>query len=223
MQLNPIPTELTTAATDAILALLGLVCIRWLSGRREADPAKATLWALVLGLLVVASALGAAAHGLALSERAVFWLWQPLYLSLGLVVALFFVASVYDGIGPAVARRILIPALVVGGAFYLVTLLFPGTFTAFVLYEAVAMVAALVLYARLALRCRRRWAWLMTLGIALNVVAAVIQATRRVRIDIGIPLDHNGVFHLVQMVAIVVLVAGVVGGLEGTAAGKEED
>jgi hypothetical protein len=222
MQLNPVPTELTTAATDAALAILGLVCIRWLSGRRKADPAKVTLWTLVLGLLVVASALGAVAHGLALSERAVFWLWQPLYLSLGLIVALFFVASVYDGIGPAAARRILIPALVVGGAFYLVTLLFPGTFTVFVLYEAAAMVAALALYTRLALRCGRRWTWLMTLGIALNILAAVIQATKAVRIDFGIPFDHNGVFHLVQMVAIVVLVSGVVGGLEAPP-GKERD
>ena len=40
MALNPVPTELTTAATDAILALLALYCIRWLGARRSADPAK---------------------------------------------------------------------------------------------------------------------------------------------------------------------------------------
>jgi hypothetical protein len=209
MGLNPVPTELTTAATDAVLAVLAIACIRWLAVRRSADPDKVTLWILVLALLAVASILGAVAHGLALSPGLVYLLWQPLFLSLGLVVALFVVAAVYDGFGPRAARRLLIPALVVGAAFYLVTLVFPGTFLVFVLYEAVGMLAALALYGRLAIRTGQRWTWLMVAGVALNILAAGIQATETVRVNLVIPLDHNGVFHLVQMVAIVVLVAGV--------------
>jgi hypothetical protein len=209
MGLNPVPTELTTAATDAVLAVLAIACVRWLAVRRSADPDKVTLWILVLALLAVASILGAVAHGLALSPGLVFLLWQPLFLSLGLVVALFVVAAVYDGFGPRAARRLLIPALVVGAAFYLVTLVFPGTFLVFVLYEAVGMLAALALYGRLAIRTGQRWAWLMVSGVSLNILAAGIQATETVRVNLVIPLDHNGVFHLVQMVAIVVLVAGV--------------
>lgn len=209
MGLNPSPTELTTAATDAAIAILALVCIRWLAGHRDADPPKVTLWILVLGLLTVASILGAVAHGLDLGADTLFWLWQPLFLSLGLVVALFVIAAVYDGVGPDTARRWLIPALAAGGLFYLVTLLFPGTFMVFVLYEAVAMLAALALYTRLAVRTGKGWAWLMVLGIALNIAAAAIQAGGSVRLQLLVPFDHNGVFHLVQMVAIVVLVAGV--------------
>ncbi len=209
MGLNPVPTELTTAATDAVLAVLAIACVRWLGVRRSADPDKVTLWILVLALLAVASILGAVAHGLALSPGLVYLLWQPLFLCLGLVVALFVVAAVYDGFGPRAARRLLIPALVVGAAFYLVTLVFPGTFLVFVLYEAVGMLAALALYGRLAIRTGQRWAWLMVTGVALNILAAGIQATETVRVNLVVPLDHNGVFHLVQMVAIVVLVAGV--------------
>jgi hypothetical protein len=216
MALNPVPTELTTAATDAILALLALYCIRWLGARRSADPAKVTLWILVLALLAVASLLGAVAHGFDLSADTLYLLWQPLFLSLGLVVALFVVAATYDGLGPAPARRLMIPALVAGACFYLVTLLFPGTFLVFVLYEAAAMLAALALYFRLAIATSRRWAWLMVLGIALNIAAAGIQASGTIRLNLGVPLDHNGVFHLVQMVAIVVLVAGVGKSLDET-------
>ena len=216
MALNPVPTELTTAATDAILALLALYCIRWLGARRSADPAKVTLWILGLALLAVASVLGAIAHGLDLSSDTIYLLWQPLFLSLGLVVALFVVAATYDGLGPTTARRLMIPALVVGACFYLVTLIFPGTFLVFVLYEAVAMLVALALYVRLALVSGRRWAWLMVLGIALNIAGAGIQASGTVRLNLGVPLDHNGVFHLVQMVAIVVLVAGVGKSLDET-------
>jgi hypothetical protein len=212
MVLNPIATELTTAATDAVLAILALACIRWLATRKSADPARVTLWVLVLALLALASALGAVAHGLALSSDTLYVLWQPLFLALGLVVALFVVAAVYDGVSPAAARRLLIPALVVGACFYLLTLLFPGTFMVFVLYEAVAMLLALALYFRLALRGGATWPWLMVLGIVLNIVAAAIQATGTVRFTLVVPFDHNGVFHLVQMVAIVVLVAGVAKG-----------
>lgn len=216
MALNPVPTELTTAATDAILALLALYCIRWLGARRSADPAKVTLWILVLALLAVASLLGAVAHGFDLSADTLYLLWQPLFLSLGLVVALFVVAATYDGLGPAPARRLMIPALVAGACFYLVTLVFPDTFLVFVLYEAAAMLVALALYVRLAIATSRRWAWLMVLGIALNIAAAGIQASGTIRLNLGVPLDHNGVFHLVQMVAIVVLVAGVGKSLDET-------
>lgn len=216
MALNPVPTELTTAATDAILALLALYCIRWLGARRSADPAKVTLWILVLALLALASLLGAVAHGFDLSADTLYLLWQPLFLSLGLVVALFVVAATYDGLGPAPARRLMIPALVAGACFYLVTLVFPGTFLVFVLYEAAAMLVALALYVRLAIATSRRWAWLMVLGIALNIAAAGIQASGTIRLNLGVPLDHNGVFHLVQMVAIVVLVAGVGKSLDET-------
>jgi hypothetical protein len=209
MGLNPVPTELTTAATDVVLAVLAIACVRWLAVRRSSDPDKVTLWILVLALLAVASILGAVAHGLALSPGLVYLLWQPLFLSLGLVVALFVVAAVYDGFGPRAARRLLIPALLVGAAFYLLTLVFPGTFLVFVLYEAVAMLVALALYGRLAIRTGKRWAWLMVAGVALNILAAGIQATETVRVNLGVPLDHNGVFHLVQMVAIVAIVAGV--------------
>ena len=226
LNLNPIPTELTTAATDAVLAVLAVVCIRWLWNRRETDPRRIGLWSLVLGLLAVASGLGTVAHGLDLSDGVTFWLWQPLYLCLGLVVALFAIAAVYDGIGPRTARRLLIPALVLGAGFYFVTLAFPGTFLVFVVYEALAMLFALALYLRLALRNRAAWTWLMVFGIALNIVAAGIQATGTVRLTLLVPFDHNGVFHIVQMAAILVLVAGVARGQqvrqEGTSPMGEE-
>ena len=223
MGLSPVPTELTTAATDAALLVLAIACIRWLAVRRAADPDKVTLWILVLALLALASVLGAVAHGLTLSPGLVNLLWQPLFLSLGLVVALFVVAAVHDGFGPRAARRLLIPALVVGATFYLVTLIFPGTFLVFVLYEAVGMLAALALYGRVAIRTRERWAWLMVAGVALNIGAAAIQASGTVRLNVGVPLDHNGVFHLVQMAAVLLLVAGVGQSLHTAARGSTSE
>jgi hypothetical protein len=215
MRLNPNPTELTTAATDAIIALLALGCLLYLWRRRGSEDWKVGIWSGVLGLLGLASALGAAAHGLDLSDSVFAILWQPLFLSLGLVVALFVVAAVYDRFGSAAARRLL-PAMVgIGVGFYALTLVFTGTFLVFVLYEGAAMLLALVLYLDLALRTRRAWAWLLVAGIVLNVVAAAIQATGTMSFTLIWQFDHNGVFHLVQMLAIAALVAGVSVSLSG--------
>lgn len=226
MRLNPIPTELTTGATDALLALLAAASLAYLRRRRAAQPWKVGLWVWLLALLALASVLGAVAHGLDLAESVREALWHPLFLALGLVVALFVVASIHDRFGSPAARRALLPLLGIGVAFYAVTRVFTGTFLVFVLYEALAMVVALALYQSVAVRTRTRWSRLMVVGIALNIAAAGIQAGGSARLNLGVPLDHNGIFHLVQMVAVVVLAAGVAGSLDETlekSAGSEQD
>lgn len=210
MRLNPVPTELTTAATDAALALLAVACIVILYRHRQGDPWKAGLWSLILALLGLASVLGALAHGLDLPAPLRDALWQPLYLALGLVVALFVVAAAFDRFGLELGSRLLPIMALVGIGFYAITRLFTGTFLVFILYEAVGMLVALALYVSLGRRRRGEgWVRLMVAGIALTIVAAAIQATEGVRVTLIWPFDHNGVFHLIQMAALIVLVAGV--------------
>ncbi len=216
MNWNPELTELTTAATDAVLAILSIAALRAVRRRREKDPWKADLWSWLLGLLAAASLLGAIAHGLELSERTTDLLWQPLYLFLGLVVALFLVGAIRDDLGESAARRALPWMIGIGFGFYLVTRLGSGSFLVFVAYEGVAMVAALALFADAAIRKRVPGAGLMTLGVALNLGAAAVQQSPAYVSIAGIPFDHNGLFHIVQLAALGVLTAGIVRGLSRT-------
>lgn len=210
---NPVPTELTTAATDAVLAILCVVALGLIRHRRTVDPWKVGLWSWLLGLLALASVLGAIAHGLELTDRVRDLLWQPLYLCLGLAVGLFTVAAIRDRLGEPAARRALPWMIVLGFGFFAITWIGSGTFLVFIAYEAVAMLSALVLYLDAAIRPRVPGAALMAVGVTLNLLAAAVQQSS-VSLDLaGIPLDHNGVFHLVQMVAVVVLTAGVLRGL----------
>lgn len=210
---NPVPTELTTAATDAVLAILCVVALGMIRYRRAVDPWKVGLWSWLLGLLALASVLGAIAHGLELTDRVRDLLWQPLYLCLGLAVGLFTVAAIRDRLGEPAARRALPWMIVLGFGFFAITRIGSGTFLVFIAYEAVAMLAALVLYLDAAIRPRVPGAALMAVGVTLNLLAAAVQQSS-VSLDLaGIPLDHNGVFHLVQIVAVVVLTAGVLRGL----------
>jgi len=213
MPFTSVPIEQTTALTDAVLAAVAIVCLASLWRSRARDPWKVGLWSWVLGLLTFAAGLGAVAHGFEMQEGLRSLLWHPLFLSLGLVVGLFVVAAVHDWKGQAVSRRVLPAMLAVGIVFFAVTLVASGTFLVFVAYEAVAMLSALAVYVTLAAGSRLAGAGIVALAIVLNIVAAGIQASGTVRLTIGVPFDHNGVFHLVQIVAVVVLVVGLQQGL----------
>jgi hypothetical protein len=212
---NTVPTELTTAATDAVLAILAIAALIVIRRHGSDDRWKVDLWSWLLGLLAAAAGLGAVAHGLELDERTRDLLWQPLYLFLGMVVALFVVAAVRDRFGERAARGALPWLILTGIGFFGVTRFVSGSFLLFVAYEGVAMLVALVLYADASVRRLSPGAGLMAVGVALNLIAAGIQQTAA-RVEIaGVPFDHNGLFHLIQMVALGVLTLGVLSSLTG--------
>jgi predicted phage tail protein len=118
------------------------------------------------------------------------------------------VAAVHDLRGEGAARRLRWPLLAAGVAFYAAAQLLGGAFIVFVAYEGGAMLAALAVYVTLAVRRRLPGAGLIAGGILLNLAAAAIQATT-LRADLVVPLDHNGLFHVVQGAALLVLLAGI--------------
>ncbi len=70
------------------------------------------------------------------------------------------------------------------------------------------MAMAMSIYLALAIRNRFPGAAIMATAIALNIAAAVVQAGT-ITITLVWPLDHNGVFHLVQIAALLVLGRGL--------------
>jgi hypothetical protein len=209
MKLIDIPTEQTTAATDAVLAVMALLLALYLRRIGRSRPFKTGLWVGAFLLLTLSAALGAVVHGIALSEGLRAFLWHPLYLSLGLLVALFLVAAIYDVRDEAAARRLLPFMLIVGLLFFGITLLIPGSFLVFIVYEAVAMLLAFMGYLWIAVRGRLRGAWLMAAGILVTMIAAGVQAGESVSFTLVWAFDHNGAFHLIQMPGIVLIALGL--------------
>ena len=167
----------------------------------------------MFGLLAAASILGAIAHGFKMPAQVNRLLWQPLNLSLGLAVALFAVGSIYDFRGPAIAKRLLSPMITIGLLFYILTLITPANFRGFIIYEAGVLAFAFCAYGYLALHRRLSGAGLMCISIFIMLIAAVIQASEAVTLTLIWEFDHNGVFHLVQMGALLMLLAGLRSGL----------
>lgn len=208
------PADLTTAATDAGLALLVLAGMAWLRVTTPASTLRTT-WLVALGAFGLAAALGAIAHGAALSAAGQELLWQPLYLSLGTAVALFVVAAVGAAWGAAAARRALPFLLLSAGVFYLLTRLTHGDFLVFVVYEAAGILFALGVHARLA---RAEWAgagWVAA-GLGISLAAGAAQAVETISLRLVWTFDHNGVYHLVQGVGLLMLLIGLRRMLDGS-------
>lgn len=201
-------TERTTAATDALLALAATFAIAML--RRHTAPSFGrAVWQAALAALVLASALGAVTHGLAMPDATRALLWQPLYLSLGVTMALFVVGAVRDWRGDRAGRRALPPMLALAGVFYAITRLTGGDFLAFVVYEATALLASLLVYLRLASRQRRPGAAAMAAALAVSLGAGAVQASNLGSVRLLWEFDHNGLFHLVQLLGLALMVAGL--------------
>jgi hypothetical protein len=211
MILSSSPTELTTTATDAVLAIECIVILVYLWRSPSGDRWRIGLWCWVFGLLAFVSMLGALAHGIEMPDSSRDALWKPLYLSLGIIVGLFLVGAIYDLRCRAVVKRLVPWSIGLGIIFFGVTGIFSGSFIVFVLYEAIAMTVSLVIYLFLAATNRSKGAKIVAIAIFLNLVAAGVQASN-LSFTLLIPFDNNGVFHLVQMVGLAVLGLGLLMG-----------
>ena len=213
MALIASPTEITTSATDTVLAVECVVVLVYLRRTPTGDRWRVGLWCWVFGLLAFVSFLGAVAHGFEMPHALRAALWKPLYLSLGLLVGLFLVGAFLDWRGRVVALRLVPWSIGLGIIFFGLTEVLIGRFIIFVLYEAAAMAGALVIYCFLATTHRLNGAGVVATAIFLNLVAAGVQAST-ISFTILVPFDHNGVFHLVQMVGIATLGLGLRRGMQ---------
>lgn len=204
-----IPTEQTTAATNVLLAGVAAGCGLALARRRQRAPWKVGLWGAAFGVLTLAAILGASAHGFKMPPQTYHLLWQPLNLLLGSLIALFVAGVVCDAWGKQASRRVLPPMLLAGVAFYLFTLANPGSFLVFVAYQTVCMLFALGVYSWLAWRKRQAGTAWMAAGVLTTMVAAGIQASGQASLHLVWPFDHNGIYHLVQIVGVLLLFVGL--------------
>ena len=205
------PIEQTTALTDILLALVafGGVFFLYFSDAPPALKWKIHIWSGAMGLIGLAALLGAVAHGLELRPGAHQRVWHVLNLALALAVSLFATGVAYDLWGSSMALQTLPVMIILGCVFYLVTLFLPGIFFLFILYEALALTSALCAYTYLAVQNALAGAGFMAAGILISIVAAILQTRNSVSITLIRKFDHNGIYHLVQIIGLLFLLAGI--------------
>lgn len=205
-----IPTEQTTAATDVLLAILSfIVAIKVYQTGIHIDKIKTRIWVWAFGLLSFASAVGAIAHGFQMSKFTNFLLWQPLNLSLGIAIGLFAAGVIYDYKNFSLPKNLIPKLLIFACIFFMITIILPNAFIVFIIYEAIAMLFAFVVYIILALRKKIKGAWVMAAGIFVTIIAAAIQSIEAIAVTFIWEFDHNGIFHIVQMIGLIILLKGL--------------
>jgi len=210
MKLVNDPAEKTTAVTDLILALVACGGILLLQGTADHTGAlwRIYIWSAAIGLIGLASALGAVAHGLQLPSTLHNRIWLLLNMALALAVSLFVVGVINDLWGWEAARMTLPIMLIAGLGFFVVTLIYPGIFFLFIVYEGLALLFALGVYVFLAITGLQGTS-LMATGVLLSFLAAGLQARKSIEFTLIWKFDHNGIYHIVQTVGLLFLIAGL--------------
>lgn len=211
MEFTKDPAEQTTAITDIILALAafgGSLTLCW-SLTDSSGWWKTAIWASAFGLMGIAAALGAVAHGVVLAQSRHNRIWRLLNMALALTVSLFAAGVVYDLWGRAAALKALPILLMAGLGFFAATLRYPGIFFIFIVYEGLALAFAMVAYGYLAFQGSLDGAALMAAGIAVSILAAGIQAVGSISIRVIWQFDHNGIYHIVQTAGLILLLMGL--------------
>ena len=205
------PAEQTTAITDIILCIVAFGGLLFLRRDLPVDSElwKINIWSAAIGLIGMAAALGAWAHGLIVSRSVHDRIWRLLNLTLALAVSLFVVGVVYDLWGLAACIKVLPVMLIAGLAFFVATLVFPGIFFVFIIYEGLALILAFIAYIYLTVRGELSGTVFMAAGILISIMAAGIQAIKSITVNIIWQFDHNGVYHIVQIIGLVLLMTGL--------------
>ena len=209
VQFNPIVTEQTTAATDLLLGAVSLVLLFLLLRVKGKDKLKKLYWANLYGFLAIASFLGTVVHGLELSKNAKALIWQPLYLSLGIVIACFVLGSIHELWGRRVSKRLIPWMLTIAFVFYVITAIVPRSFFIFLIYEGIGVLVSLGIYLYLCAQPGRKDAYWMVAGICVTIVAAIVEASGTVRVTLVWEFDHNGIFHVIQIPGLIFIFLGV--------------
>jgi hypothetical protein len=209
MRLNDSLVERTTAATNVILSLAAAGSVIYLQMRPQEAAWRFSLWSWFFALIALSAAFAAAYHGLTLTEIKRRAFWQILTASLSMAISLFLVGVFYDVCGVDAAGRGLPIMLAAGVLIFGVSRLFPGLFMVFVVYQVLALAIALSAYAGLAASGSLPGAGWMAAGVLFSMIAAGIQTARHVHLRVVWEFDHNGMFHLVQVIGLLLICVGL--------------
>ncbi|MDA0788014.1 MAG: hypothetical protein O2780_01000 [Proteobacteria bacterium] len=209
IELIPDLTERVTAATDFMMAIVGVFGVLQMRRNQPASPFKINLWTAVYLLFIIAAMLGTVLHGFVLSPGNYNLCWLGVLLSLGLMVSLFVVGFVNDLFGRVAASNLLPVMIVAGVGFFGFSWANGQDFSLFLMYESLGLLAALSGYLYLAFR-RIPGASAMATGVFITILAAIVQATRALSFTVIVPFDHNAVYHLIQIAGVLFLTRGIV-------------
>lgn len=200
-------TEPMTMATDYVMGALALVlAMRLLGDAASGQQWSGRLWAAAFVMTAVAAFVGGTYHGFiqwmpGLAGRA---LWKATLVATGIGSACLLAAAVTAAVaGPL--RHALMGLVVVKLVVYIWTIATKDAFVLVIADYGTALVAVLLAAWFMRPTGLTPAAWWTTAGVAVAVVAGVIQWAR---VAPHVHFNHNDLFHVVQMASLYLLYRG---------------
>lgn len=194
-------TLITDYALGAVCAVLG-----WRLYRDAGDERARKWWALAFAAAAISALLGGSHHGFAtvMSPAAYALSWKATVLAVG-VFSFAIVAGSVTATTRGTARAALLALATAQLAVYTAWMLFHDEYRYVVLDTAIAMSALLVLHGwSAASRGDAASRWILA-GIAVSAAAAAVQFFGVVPHEY---FNHNDLYHLIQLAAMVLLYKG---------------
>jgi hypothetical protein len=200
-------TEPMTMITDYAMGALACVFAMRLVGDASAGgQLSGRLWAAALLMTAVAAFVGGTYHGFiqwlpGASGRA---MWKATLVATGVGSACLLAAVIVAGVaGPL--RTVLAGVVIAKLVFYVWTVATKDSFTLVIVDYGTALVAAVLAAWLLRPSGLTPAVWWITAGVAVAVVAGVIQWAR---LAPHARFNHNDLFHVVQMASLYLLYRG---------------
>ena len=187
--------EPMTLATDYLLAAVSAWASISVLRTRERQRSR-RWWGIALLALALAAAVGGTHHGFALEV-----LWKPTVLIAGAASAAMLAGSTYATTRGALQQSLLGLAAAKLAVFWLWTWQDPR-FIWVVIDSCTAFALVALLHV---LRRDAAWAWIAG-GVGLSLAAGGAQAAR---IDLHAHFNHNDLYHVIQLAAIVAFYRGI--------------
>ena len=216
MQFVSIPTEQVAAITDFMLAVLALVLSMYLHKFSHLDRLKVRLWQTILIVMIFSSLVGASFYGIVMQASVKQILKYPMNGLIIIMVVLFLTAAIYDGFGVNKAKRAFPFLLGLASLVFIVAILNPSLSLLVLLYSALAMLMTLILYVYLTLKQKFPGGVLISLGLIVNLLASAVRAKAfgSIMLNFGLPLNHNGVYHIGLIIGGTLLIIGITKSLQ---------
>lgn len=193
-----------TAITNFILSSEVFYLAGILFAAEKERTSALWFWALFMLLLGTSSLVAGIYHAFFEPLEGTVWYesYRVTYCILGLLTATILLTATQQYISPNLRVYFYIVAAL-QLIFFLYSVFTGGTYLV-VIFNYVPVILLLLVFTLLETRTDP-WAWAMAAGIVLSLLASAVQA---MGVNRFLPLDYNGLYHVIMMVAVIFLYLG---------------
>ncbi len=206
--------ELYTALTDLLaVPFTAFFTAKCISLYKNTKRGESAVWGALFAVMGISSLIGFVAHFFVFPQSVKDALWVPLSFLLCATATLVLTEAATEFFGEKYIKK------AVGATSVLLLLGFVLMMIGkaagvkyiliFVFYAIAVVVTALALYTLIFIKRKEKHIIFYFIGCALQALGAVFQVSRSLVIDIGIVIDYNSIYHILNIISLIPFYIGV--------------